>query len=67
MINIYESIKALEIKTVIVFYLILGNLFCFPFFSFFFMIELYFLIPAVKPQIFNPTAELIVTAGRRTN
>ena len=33
------------------------------FFYFFLIIELYFLIPAVIAQIFNPTAELVILIG----
>ena len=31
------------------------------------MIDLYFLIPAVIAQIFNPTAEIVIPAGTHTN
>ena len=34
---------------------------CFPFF--FLIIDLYFLIPAVIGQIFNPIAELVIPIG----
>ena len=37
------------------------------FFLFFYIIRLYFLIPAVTAQIFNPTAELAVPTGTPTN
>ena len=33
------------------------------FFFFFLIIDLYFLIPAVIKQIFNPTAELVIPIG----
>ena len=36
-------------------------------FFFFLIIDLYFLIPAVIPQIFVPTAELVIPAGMVTN
>ena len=42
-------------------WLILFNLSCF--FFFFWIIGLYFLIPAVFTQIFHPTAELIMPIG----
>ena len=38
------------------------------FFLFFFLlIDLYFSIPAVIAQIFNPTAELLIPTGTTTN
>ena len=36
-------------------------------FPFFLIIDLYFLIPAVIVQIFNPTAELSIIIGIQTN
>ena len=33
----------------------------------FFMIELYFLIPAVIAQLFNPTAELVMSTAMASN
>ena len=57
---IFESIKALEIKNSLIFHLDFANntiLSCFVFF--FLIIDLYFLIPAVVVQIFNPIAELV--------
>ena len=36
-------------------------------FLFFFVIDLYFLIPAVTAQIFVPTAELVIPTGTQTN
>ena len=57
--SIYESIKALEIKTSMVCNLTFARNTMLPcFFSFFLFIDLYFLIPAVITQIFNPTANL---------
>ena len=38
-------------------------LFYHAFFFFFLIIDLYFLIPAVIPQIFNPIAELVIPIG----
>ena len=35
------------------------------FFLFFLIIDLYFLIPAVIAQIFNPTAELVIPIGTK--
>ena len=54
-------IKALEIRNSIVFSLILSCFF------FFFIIDLYFLIPAVIALIFLPTAELVIPTGTQTN
>ena len=36
-------------------------------FLFFFTIDLYFLIPAITAQMFNPTAELVIPTGISTN
>ena len=36
-------------------------------FSLFFITDLYFLIPAVIAQIFNPTAELTIPTGTPIN
>ena len=59
--TITESIKALEIKTFMLFSLDFGSktiLSCL--FFFFLIIDLYLLIPEVISQIFNPIAELII-------
>ena len=56
--TIFESIKALEIKTSMLFNLNLANntiLSCF--FFFFLIIDLYFLIPAVIAQVPNPAED----------
>ena len=37
------------------------------FFFFFLIIDLYFLISAMIARMFNPTAELVIPAGTRTN
>ena len=58
---IFKSIKALEIKTCMLFNLDFANniiSFCFSFS--FLIIHLYFLIPAVIAQIFNLIAELVI-------
>ena len=61
--TIHESIKSLEIKTFILFNLSLAENTILSFFSFFFLIiDLYFLIPVVITQIFNPTAEHVIPA-----
>ena len=66
---IYESIKALEIITSIVFNLSFPSntsiLQCF--FFFFFVIDSHFLITAVITQMFIPTAELVIPIGIQTN
>ena len=57
-------IKALEIKTSMLFNLDFANntiLSCF--FFFFLIIDLYFLIPEVIAQIFNQIAELLILLG----
>ena len=57
-----ESIKALKIKTSIMFNLdFANNIILLSFF--FFIIDLHFLISAVIAQIFNPIAELIIPIG----
>ena len=56
-----ESIKTLETKIPMLFNLDFANntiLSCF--FLFFLIIDLYFLIPAVIAQIFNPIAERLI-------
>ena len=61
---IIKSIKALEIKTSILFNLDFGNntfLSCFLFF--FSVINLYFLIPAVITQSLNSIAEPVIPIG----
>ena len=58
---IYDSLKALKIKTSMIFNLVFANntiLLCF--FFFFLIIDLHFLIFAVIAQSFNPTAELLM-------
>ena len=58
---IFESIKDLEISTSILFNLDFANNTTLSYFFFFFLIiDLYFLIPAVIAQIFNPVAELVI-------
>ena len=60
--------KDLEIRTSIVFNLSFPNntiLSCFLFF--YFMIDLYFLIPAVIAQFLIPTADLLIPTGTPTN
>ena len=64
---IYESIKALEIKTLTVSYLAFPiNTILSRFFLFFLAIDLYFIIPEVIPQSFNPTTELVILMGLPT-
>ena len=62
---IYQSIKAIEIKTSVLVNLVFANnavLSCFLL-LFFLIIYLYFLSAAVIAQIFNPTAKLIIPVG----
>ena len=66
-IKAINLIKALEIRTSIVFNLFFPNdttLSCFLFF--FLIIDFYSLIPPVIEQIFIPTAELILPTGTQT-
>ena len=58
-----ESIKAIEIKSFIVFNLVFANNTILHGFFFFLILDLYFLIPEVAAQVFNPTAELEITIG----
>ena len=61
---ITESIKALEIKTSMLFNLdCVNNTILSCFFFFFLMTDLYFLIPVAIAQIFNPIAELVIPIG----
>ena len=55
-------IKALEIKTSMLFNLDFANNIILLWF-FFLIIDLYFLIPAVIAHIFNPIAELVIPLG----
>ena len=65
---LYGLIKALETWTSTVFNLSFPNSTIFPcFFFFFFIIDLYFLIPAVNSQIFIPIAELVIPTRTQTN
>ena len=58
---IFESTKASEIKISIVFnFVFASNTTLSCLFFFFLVIDLYFLIPAVISQTFNPFAELII-------
>ena len=58
---IFEPIKALEIKTSILFNLNLAeNIILSRFFLFFWIIDQYFLIPAAIARVFSPIAELVV-------
>ena len=68
MTNILRPVKTLEIRTSIVFNLSFpNNIILSYFFIFFFIIDLYFFIPAVIAQFFIPTAELVIPAGTQTN
>ena len=56
-----EPIKALEIKTlfILVIWVFANKPILSGFFLFFLIINLHFLVTAIIPQIFNPTAELV--------
>ena len=60
----YASIKALVIKTSMVFNFFASNTIssCFLF-VLFLIVDLYFVIPVVIAQIFNPSAELAMLIG----
>ena len=59
-----NQFKALEIKTSALFNLVFANNTSLSWFLFFFLImDLYFLMPAVITQIFNPITELVITKG----
>ena len=56
--------RALKITASIVFNLVfVSNTILLRFFLFFLMIDLYFLIPVVTAQIFNPASELVIPTG----
>ena len=58
---IFEAIKALEMKTFTLFNLDFADDNILSFFFFFsLIIDLYFLLPAVIIQLFNPIAELVI-------
>ena len=58
-----ESFKALRNETFLLFNLAFANKTIFALFSFFLIIDLYFLIPAVIAKIYNPIAELVISVG----
>ena len=61
---IFESIKALEINTSILFnFYFARNIILLCFFFFFLIIDLYFLIAAAIAQIFKPITELVFLIG----
>ena len=63
-----ESIKALEIRISIIFNLSFPtNANLSRSFLFFFIINLYFLIPAMIVQTFIPSEELAIPTGTQTN
>ena len=56
----YNSVKTIELKTLIVFNLVFHNNPNLSFFFFFFMMtDLYFLNPAVNAQLFKPSAQKV--------
>ena len=65
---IYDLIKILDIRTSIVSNLVIpSNTILSCSFFFFLIIDLYYLIPSVIVQTFNPTAELVTPIGMSTN
>ena len=62
---IYESIKDFEIRASIVCNFLFSSNTILPWF--FFIIELYLLIPAVIARIFVPAAEFVIPSGTQTN
>ena len=63
----FESIKALQTKTYMLFNLdFANNTISSCFFLFFLIIDLYLLIPAVITQIFNSLADLAIPIGTLT-
>ena len=62
---IFESIRALEIKTSMLFNLVFPkNTILSCFFFIFIIIDFYFTIPAVIAQIFNLVAEFVIYIGQ---
>ena len=62
-----ESSKDLEITALILFNLVFAkNSISSCFFLYFLIIDLYFLIPVVIVQVFNPTTELVIPKGTPT-
>ena len=59
----YGSIKALEIKTCMIFNSVFPDNTILSCFFPLFLIELYFLIIAIIAQVFNPTAEIAIPTG----
>ena len=64
----YESIKALGIRTSLVLNLSFPyNIFLLSFFVFFFIIDLYLLVLAVTAQMFVTITEHVIPTGRQKN
>ena len=59
----FESVKTLEIKTSMLFSFFLLIILSYHASFFFSIIDLYFVIPAVIAQIFNPILELVIPIG----
>ena len=64
---IYELIKTLEIRTSLVFHISFSDTNISSFAFFFFIIGLYFLIPEMIVQMFNPTAEIVIPRETQIN
>ena len=66
--HIYELIKTLDIRSLIVSNLAFpSNTILFWFFLFFLIIDLYFSVSAVIAQVFIPNAELAIPEGAPTS
>ena len=64
----YESIKALQNRTSIIFNLsFLNSTILSCFFFFLLMVDLYFLIPEMFAQMFYPTTELVIQTETQIN
>ena len=64
---VYELIKTLEIRTSLVFHISFSDTNISSFAFFFFIIGLYFLIPEMIVQMFNPTAEIVIPRETQIN
>ena len=60
-------IKTLEIRTSLVFHISFSDTNISSFAFFFFIIGLYFLIPEMIVQMFNPTAEIVIPREKQIN
>ena len=65
--EIYELIKALETRTSIASDLVFSTNVVLSCFFFFLIIDVYFFIPEVTAQIFDPTAEFFINDYKNSN